>query len=801
MIEIIDGTIKLSVRNLVEFLCRQGDIDNRFGGISDKNAMEAGSRAHKKIQHSMGPDYSAEVPLRTELQKENYNIVIEGRADGIFTNQDGVVTIDEIKGTYADVRRFTQAVYVHKAQAMCYALFYSVDKNLDRIGIRMTYVNLDTEDTRYFEELMTRVQLEQWFDGLIEELVRWGDYVYIHNQERNLSIKGLDFPFDYRDGQRELAVSVYKAVNRKKNLFIQAPTGVGKTISTVYPSVKAIGEGIADKIFYLTAKTITRTAAEEAFAVLRRDGLKFKTVTITAKDKICALESDSGPECNPTVCPYAKGHFDRVNDAVYDLINNEDVITRQVIEEYARRHNVCPFEFCLDVTYWMDGIICDYNYVFDPHVFLKRFFAEGKERNYIFLVDEAHNLVDRAREMYSAQVYKEEFLSVKKLVAGVSKRLASALDRCNRNLLTYKHECDSEYKIIPSEDMFALNMQRLGEEITKFMEQNRDFQFMKELSDFFFKVMHYNDMHEALDENYVIYTEHTDNGFMLRLYCVNPSVNLKSRLACGRCGIFFSATLLPINYYKDLLSGDREDYAIYAHSPFDVNNRLLIVGRDVTSRYTRRNRSEFMKIRSYINNIASARPGNYIVFFPSYKYMNDVYQCCIDNNDDVNIEYAVQYSGMTEEDKEQFLEKFANTGGNRTLIGMCVMGGIFSEGIDLKNEQLIGSIIVGTGLPSLCTSQQVLRQYFDDRENCGYEYAYIYPGMNKVLQAAGRVIRTDDDKGVIALLDDRFLSVQYQTLFPVEWSNYRVTTVENAQEEILDFWNDMLYNVAENVIR
>lgn len=786
MFDIIDGKIKLSVRTLVEFICRSGDIDNRFGRVADMAAMEAGSRAHKRIQKAMGPDYQSEVPLKWSADGDKYGIEIEGRADGIF-EADGVIYIDEIKGTYKDIRYLTEPVYVHKAQAMCYAFFYMMKSGAEgSIGVRMTYVNLDTDDVKYFEEIMSFAKLREWFSGIMDELGKWGDYLWEHQLERTESINGLQFPFGYRPGQRELAVGVYRAIGQGRNLFIQAPTGVGKTISTVYPSVMSLANGRGGKIFYLTAKTITRTAAAEAFALLQKQGLKFKTVTITAKEKVCFLESETGPECNPAACSYAKGHNDRVNDAVYDLITHEDVITRHVIEEYARKHQVCPFEFCLDISYWVDGIICDYNYVFDPHIYLKRYFANTKAKEHIFLIDEAHNLVDRAREMYSAHMIKEDFLAVKRLVIGYSNRLVKALEACNARLLEYKRACDADYRVLESDDAFALSMMRLEEEIVRFTEVNRDFAHMKELSEFYFDVLHYNGIHDGLDENYIIYTEHTDSGFMIRLFCVNPSGNLKFRLEKGRAAVFFSATLLPVNYYKELLSGDKEDYAIYARSPFDVNKRLLLVGRDVTSRYTRRNEREYAKIASYIEEIVSAKAGNYLVFFPSYKYMEDVYALMRGRGFE-GFEVTVQQKDMTEQQKEEFLESFEKQS-DGTLVGFCVMGGVFSEGIDLKRDSLIGAVIVGTGLPSINTAGQLLREYYDDKENCGYEYAYVYPGMNKVLQAAGRVIRTDEDYGVIALLDDRFLTPQYLSLFPAEWDNYSVTVNGRVRQEVLDFW-------------
>ena len=790
MFQIKNNVLKISVRNLVEFLCQSGDIDNRFSGVSDKTAMEAGRKAHRKIQKSMGPEYRAEVPLKLEILGEEFNIIIDGRADGIFLDED-ICYIDEIKGTGRELRYLTEANYVHKAQAMCYAYIFGKMENLDKVGIRNTYIHLETEEIRYFEEVLKYEEIEQWFNNLLAELKKWVDYIKEHSEVRDKSIRELEFPFEFRQGQRNLAVNVYKTVSMGKNFFIQAPTGVGKTISTVYPAVKSMGEGLTEKIFYLTAKTITRTAAEEAFNNLRNNGAVFSTATITAKEKICFQNEDGMVECNPVACPYAKGHYDRINDAVYDIITHESVISRQVIEEYAIKHKVCPFEFCLDITYWVDGIICDYNYVFDPRVHLKRFFAENDKREFVFLVDEAHNLVDRGRQMFSASILKEDILEIKKMLQGEGKRLANALEKCNKDLLQFKRNCDGQYIVLDDCDGFAYDMLRLGEELSFFMEKNKSFSNMKELSEFYFEVNHFNNIYEELDENYIIYAEHVSEGFEFKLFCVNPSKKIAARVENARNAVFFSATLLPINYYKELLSGDVNDYAVYADSVFDNSKRLLLIGRDVTSRYTRRNENEYRKVHEYILKTIRAKRGNYLVFFPSYKYMESVYATC---QDDLEVEYVVQHNKMTELDKEEFLARFEENKDHKILVGMCVMGGVFSEGIDLKNDSLIGAIIVGTGLPSLDTRQELLKMFFDDKNGNGYDYAYTYPGMNKVLQAAGRVIRTEEDRGVVILLDDRFMTKRYLSLFPREWGNYGIVDVNSVQEEILDFWSKMFYN-------
>ena len=431
--------IKISVRNLVEFIMRSGDIDNRHGRAAQKEAMQEGSRIHRKIQRRMGADYQSEVPLKIEVARERYVMIIEGRADGILTEPEGVV-VDEIKGIFQDLSLLEAPVQVHLAQAKCYAYIFALQQDLPGISVQMTYCNLDTEEIRRFREHYMFAEMEAWFFDLISAYEKWAEFQYQAKKERNQSIAGLKFPFPYREGQKDLAAGVYRTISREKNLFIQAPTGTGKTVTTVFPAVMAVGQGLADKIFYLTARTITRTVAKETFDLLREQGYLGRVLTITAKEKLCLCEE---MDCNPVHCPYAKGHYDRVNDAVFDLLERERDITREMLLEQAEQYQVCPFELCLDASLWVDDIICDYNYVFDPNVYLKRFFSEGVKGEYLFLVDEAHNLVDRGREMYSACLYKEDFLKYKKVLKLYSKKCAVSLERCNKRLLQMKRSCDS----------------------------------------------------------------------------------------------------------------------------------------------------------------------------------------------------------------------------------------------------------------------------------------------------------------------------------------------------------------------
>ena len=783
--------IRISVRNLVEFILREGDIDNRTGGGQDPENMQMGSRIHRKIQRQMGSDYQAEVPLKTEIVCDGFTLKIEGRADGLIHTKEQVM-VDEIKGVLRELDRVQEPAGIHLAQAKCYASMVAEQEGVDEIGVQMTYCQMETEEVKRFQYSYQSNELKVWFDEVIRQYKKWAKFQIEWRKARNASIKGIEFPFPYRKGQRDLAVSVYRTILRKKKLFIQAPTGVGKTISTVFPAVKAVGEELGEKIFYLTAKTITRTVAEQAFETLREQNLKFKVITLTAKEKICFCEDTS---CNPDDCPYAKGHFDRVNDAVYELLMQEDVMSREVLEAQARKHKVCPFEMALDVSTWVDGVICDYNYVFDPDARLRRFFAEGGAGGYLFLIDEAHNLVERGRQMYSAELCKEDFLAVKKLVKGEAPRFAKRLEACNKILLAMKKECEN-YKVLDNISHFGIQLMNVLSETDRYLEECVDKEVRETVLDFYFQVRSFLNIYDGLDENYVIYTEYQENGrFVLKLFCVNPAANLQKCLDKGNSAVFFSATLLPIQYYKRLLSTEKDNYAVYIDSSFDTKKRLLMNGVDVSTRYTMRSREMYQRYATYIFRVVKAKMGNYLIFFPSYRFMEDVYQefTQLLASDEEEMELVIQQKHMDEEERENFLRAF-EMGREKSLIGFGVLGGIFSEGIDLTNEKLIGTLIIGTGLPQVCNEREILKSYFDQKGLYGFDYAYRYPGMNKVLQAAGRVIRTPEDRGVILLLDERFQREKGKEIFPKEWADCERCRLDIVEEKIRLFWEKQTDN-------
>lgn len=794
-------TIKISVRALVEFLLRSGDLDNRRGGWADREAMQKGSRVHRKIQKQMGAAYRAEYALAYEKQFEQFILRVEGRADGIF-EEDGTAVIDEIKGTYLPLEQLEEPVAVHLAQAKCYAYIYGLHNHRDRMRVQMTYCSLEDEEIRRFREEYAFSELDVWFSELLDGYGKWAGFQCRWRERRDRSMQGLEFPFPYREGQKKLVADVYWTILRRKQLFVHAPTGVGKTMSTLFPAVRAVGEGEAERIFYLTAKTVTRTVAEEALAILRGRGLCFKAVTLTAKEKMCVCGE---VDCNPESCPRARGHFDRINDAVFALLCDREVFDRETILEAAERAEVCPYEFQLDLASWCDGIICDYNYVFDPAVRLRRFFGDGvpKEET-LFLIDEAHNLVDRGREMFSAAVCKEEFLELKRLLKplGAGTRTIRALEKCNRLLLSYKRACGEEACTeLAGAGEFALAAMNLAGELETLLQELREGELRKKTLEFYFSVRAFVNIYELVDENYLIYTRHTEEGrFILKLFCVNPAANLQECLNRGRSAVFFSATLLPVGYYKRLFSTNEDDYAVYVDSPFDSSRRRLLLGADVSSRYTRRGKEEYRRIAEYLRLTVRGRGGNYMAFFPSYRMLSDVREifereCRPLLEQEFDVTTIAQTPGMSEREREEFLEAFGRGGGERSegrgavLLGFCVMGGVFAEGIDLDGERLIGAVVVGTGLPQIGAERELLRRFYDRRGENGFDYAYRFPGMNKVLQSAGRVIRTAQDRGVILLLDERFLKREYLELFPKEWNDYRICTGKTVSREIAGFWH------------
>ncbi|MFU1795842.1 ATP-dependent DNA helicase [Paenibacillus azoreducens] len=749
--------VNISVRPLVEYVFRSGSIDSGFHTAA---AMHEGTKIHQRVQRMYQEGDYKEVYLKTEILFGEIIYHIEGRCDGLIQTEEGWI-IDEIKSTSAGLEMLDGGHAVHWAQAEVYAYMAAQELKLEHIGVQLTYVDAGTGAEQRFNRTRSMTELE----GFVNDVIgRYAPYAALRIENvrlRDESIHALPFPFaSYREGQRKLAGAVYGAIKDKQKLFAKAPTGIGKTMSTLFPSVKAIGEGLLSQIFYLTAKTITRTAAEQALALMEKKGLRLQSITITAKEKICFQEETV---CNREACPYADGYYDRINGAVLDILSHETLMNRQVVEEYARKHKVCPFEFSLDLAYAADAVICDYNYIFDPRVSLKRLPEEQKKRTAL-LVDEAHNLVDRGREMFSAAIYKADFLQLKREYKSLNPAVAGAADAVNKYFIELRKTCgDARQQVTKEapEELVELLEAFAGEAERELAAGGTDRQL---LLDMYFAAQNFTRTAKLYDDRYITYAEVLRNDVTIRMFCLDPSYLLSQADKGFRSAVFFSATLSPLSYYRDMLGAEAEDYSISVPSPFR-REQLDVRIHPVSTRYRDRERTG-EEVADLLHQLISGKHGNYMFFFPSYQYLQNVYEIFEGKYPEVRT--IVQGAGMAEEERERFLDAF-QADNHETLAGFAVLGGIFSEGIDLQGDRLIGVAVVGVGLPQLGLERNLIRDYFNGEGKSGYDYAYVFPGINKVLQAGGRLIRSEEDEGVLYLIDDRFNHPHYRSLLPEEW--------------------------------
>ncbi len=784
--------IRLSVRTITEFVLRCGDIESRF---VDPNTMWQGGRSHRKLQAEMGPDYQKEVKLTLHTEVDGISIQLNGRADGVIYLDDRLL-VDEIKTTTMPLEKLFEQKELHIGQAVCYAhmLLQTLASPPRAVTIQLTYYQLNTEDKIIHQFEYTSGEIAEYFGSLMARYAVWLRFERDWRQTRDASIQETGFPYPaYRKGQREMAVAVYRTIEREKKLYAQAPTGIGKTLSTLFPSIKALGESLGDKIFYLTAKVVTRTVAMECASLLGANGLRLKSVTLRAKEKICFCKE---VRCSPEHCEYAKGHYDRINDALLELLNREDLITPAHIEEAAREHRVCPFEMALDLTLWADLIVCDYNHVFDPMASLKRFFGEDEAQGeYFFLVDEAHNLPDRVREMYSAAVRRSDFSRARRELRGRNaavKRLRKALDDISQSLADIGDGLESaRVDEAPKRELLDHANAFLGASsdwLPRGAARPRPIQ--KDVLELYFNVMAFASIAESYDERYATIVERENADIVYTLFCVDPSAITAKRLGLARASVLFSATLTPLPYYRDILGGADDDYLLALPSPFDPERLLLCAHCRISTKFRHREKSA-VSIAEIIAITVNSKKGNYIVYFPSYAYMKQIYE--IFTQTQPAVPTLLQESAMNEDERARFLARF-DANNPDTLVGFCVLGGSFSEGIDLKGERLIGAVVVGVGLPEINLRSDLIRDYYDRvrepgseyRHSHGFEYAYVFPGMNKILQAAGRVIRSDEDSGIVLLIDSRFGTPEYRRLYPAHWAS-SIRYIKNQNE-----WSTLL---------
>lgn len=776
--------IKISIRNLVEFVLRRGSIDSRIK--ASVRALE-GIKGHKKIQSSYSEKDRAEVTLKEDIDFEDFTLRVEGRADGILEENEKII-IDEIKTTTKNVMDIDYDFNeLHWAQAKVYAYIYSKEKNLDSIIVQLTYYNVEDFVTKFLRKEYSFHELREFFYDLIEKYKEWILLEKSWIDFRNDSIENFNFPFEsYRKGQRELAIRVYKAITEGKKCFAEAPTGIGKTMSTLFPAVKALGTKETQKIFYITAKTTTREIANNTLRIMREKGLNLRSVNITAKEKCCKMEEK---KCIPEYCPYANGYFDRVNIALKEALRHKEEYDLEYINKLSEEYNICPFEFSLELSNFCDVVICDYNYIFDPQASLKGI-LEGKAKDYTILIDEAHNLLDRGRSMYSSKIFKDDFLKLKREFKSKDKGIYNSLDKANKYLIEKRKVLENlETKSLvekeePS-DLYGILrgfLEKVDIYESKSTEENSN------LLELYFKVYEFLNICGYYGEDFTTLYKSDGNNLELLINCLDPSRILKSIMNRFKSVIIFSATLLPMEYFKELYGAQEGDYSVNLTSPFDYKNKLTIVGKDVSTTYSNRKRT-LPKIVNYIIECVKSKRGNYLVFFPSYEYMWMVHVEI--KKREVDFSLVAQGDHMKEEEKEEFLSLFKE-GGEKTHLGLAVLGGHFSEGIDLTLDKLIGVIIIGVGMPKICLERESIKEYYNSIGKNGFDYAYVYPGIIKVLQAAGRCIRTEKDKGVVLLLDDRYFTNKYKSLLPREWFfNILVESEEGIKNTCENFWKEV----------
>jgi Rad3-related DNA helicase len=764
--------IKLSVRELVEFVFKSGDINSK--NLSVDRAME-GIKAHKILQNQMGENYHKEYYLKSEFTLNNIMFLIEGRADGILIEEDEF-TIDEIKSTYTELSLIDDDYNTaHMAQAKCYGYIYALLNNLDRLNVQLRYYNLDTKETKLIKQIFSTEELKAFFYTLLETYIDWAETIISLRKGRDRTIEEINFPFEnYRKGQRNFSVAVYRTIQSGKKLFAQAPTGVGKTISVLFPAIKSMHEKNS-KIFYLTAKTSTKTIAFNTVKIMYEKGLKLRTAIITAKDKICFMEET---KCEPEYCPYAKGYYDKLNVPLRETIKNDCLYDREFIEDLARKYELCPFELSLDLSYMSDIVICDYNYYFDPRVALQREDIFNKDED-ILLIDEAHNLEDRARNMYSPEIIKEEFYEVYKMMKA-EKSISKELYNINKKFTDIKKSIDKAQILNEPPEELINALKKFTAKAEKYFNDKKSGKVLDELTDIYFKSTFFIKISEVANDNFCYYADTADNKTMVKLFLIDPAFVLKEIEKNARSSIFFSATLTPLKYYRYILGGDEDEHILKISSPFNRENLNLMISSDISMKYTFRD-SNIEKVCEYINALITEKKGNYLIFFPSYYFMNKVYSIYESLYDASDI--SVQNQGINEDEQKEIINRFEN---ERNVVLFTVVGGVFSEGIDLPLEKLIGAVIIGTGIPQISFERNIIKAFFDNKMNSGYDFAYKYPGFNKILQSAGRVIRTEEDKGSVLLIDSRFCQFTYLKLFPDHWRHFKkISSAKDIKNNLL----------------
>ena len=780
------GALYISAEELCAFVFRGGDIlscmqsGNKAGGtivphmIWSKRPNIAGTYSFTTLVDGTSVVVYA---FDEWVREENGHLVIEG----VYTVP---YKLDNIQNGMLDIAVNT---------AMCVAYVVTERNRLSSIEARLTFFHEGDDQSYEVKQKLQREELELFFSSAMEQL---SPFVKILKDRVNKTLpqlKNLKFPFasGARQGQRDFIIETFRAIKSHRRLVVEAPTGTGKTMASLYPALKSVGEGVGDKIFYFTGKSTTAIAALNAIDIMREQIPDLRAIHISAKEKCCVTyHAGARRVCESKKCRRAAAYYDKINMAILELLENYRTYTKDIIDTVAEKYSVCSYELSLELSEWCELVVCDYNYLFDPLAYFRRYF-DTVDARHIFLIDESHNLPDRAREMYSATLTNTQFLSIG------SKYLKDRyLDRPCVDIL---QRFDDFYALAMTEKKefdgdvcgFYINNELpdgIYENLVEFMGACRK-HFNKgneddELHSVYMEVKKFLTVCDLFDKRFTMYVEAFNESVKVRLLCLDPSFMLDRCMKKGISTILFSATLTPLDYFSDVLGCPKTE-TLSLPSPFDPKKQCLISIDTVSTRYDDRQKNAGT-VANIIRAATMGKQGNYIVYFPSYNYLSDVLEAFKKKFPDVSV--TVQKKSMSEAAKREFLDSFDDKK-EGTLVGFCVLGGSFSEGIDLRGERLIGALIVGVGLPTISSELNIIKEYFDKTRESGYAYAYTYPGMIKVMQAAGRVIRSEDERGVVLLIDDRFATPEYKMIMPEYW--HHIKYIGNAKDllrEITEFW-------------
>jgi DNA excision repair protein ERCC-2 len=758
--------VKVSVQGLLSFAFHPQDL---AGGAEGAGRLLEGTQGHQLVRSRRGPDYQTEVTVKYSYEWETYRLIVSGRIDGLIETATEIM-VEEIKTTYLPLATVELALgQMHETQLKLYLYFMLSGHPGKKINGRLTYLNLDDLTEKSFGVTITLTAGRALFEQLAlpyliarREQDQW-------LRTRDASLAQWQFPFaERRAGQDELMESVNQALTAERDLLVEAATGLGKTIAILYPALKSLAtSGRVTRIFYLTAKTVGKEILKKTLIQAASQGVRLRTVFIEARERVCPFGK---PRCEPAACPYGVDYYAKAKQVIPELLRQE-LLTPETVADYARTYQACPFELALDLALQADLIVADYNYLFDPGVYLRRFFSEGS-RDYLFLIDEAHNLVTRGREMYSADLTESDLTRLKSLIPREQRPLQAAIRGLEAYFEGWRAELEDErsrgLRLNQLPDLLPFELQRLLALVGEFLSNNPHFNKRDQLLPLFFNLLGLTRIAAGLSRDYTIFVTGDEAGRLkLRLFCINPGPLLRQRLNRGRLALFFSATLSPRQYFQELLGAGPDAGYLRLPSPFPRENRLYLHIPGIDTRYRARGQSA-LQLAQCIADFVTAHCGNYLVFFPSYQYLQTV-QPLIRQLTGARATVYSQVSGMSDPDKQLFLNSLVRTDTGRSQLGLAVLGGMFGEGVDFPGEALVGVVIVGPGLPMVNEEQELIRQYFEEQNGAGFFYAYLVPGLIRVVQAAGRVFRQPDDRGVVILVDDRFSDERYQELLPPDW--------------------------------